>query len=78
MSEIILIFFKQLPGKKSLTPAGWGIQAKLEIYFWLGLQKNNRDFLIGLPNGYTTIRNNPTLPPTSIKYTGSYLFLNEL
>uniref|UniRef100_A0A8B9HKC2 Otoferlin a n=1 Tax=Astyanax mexicanus TaxID=7994 RepID=A0A8B9HKC2_ASTMX len=42
----------KLPGKKGFGPAGWTVQAKLEMYLWLGLNKQRKDFLSGLPNGF--------------------------
>uniref|UniRef100_A0A8C5CER7 Otoferlin a n=1 Tax=Gadus morhua TaxID=8049 RepID=A0A8C5CER7_GADMO len=44
--------FLRLPGKKGFGPAGWTVQAKLELYLWLGLNKQRKDFLCGLPNGF--------------------------
>uniref|UniRef100_A0A4W4F3Q9 C2 domain-containing protein n=1 Tax=Electrophorus electricus TaxID=8005 RepID=A0A4W4F3Q9_ELEEL len=35
-----------------LKSAGWTVQAKLEMYLWLGLNKQRKDFLSGLPNGF--------------------------
>lgn len=64
----------QLPGKKSFGPAGWTVQAKLELYLWLGLNKQRKDFLSGLPNGFEEIKAakmGPSLqsvPPVSLVY----------
>ncbi|XP_067099003.1 otoferlin-like [Osmerus mordax] len=44
--------FLRLPGKKGFGTAGWTVQAKIEIYLWLGLNKQRKDFLCGLPNGF--------------------------
>uniref|UniRef100_A0AAR2K1P0 C2 domain-containing protein n=1 Tax=Pygocentrus nattereri TaxID=42514 RepID=A0AAR2K1P0_PYGNA len=44
--------FLRLPGKKGFGPAGWTVQAKLEMYLWLGLNKQRKDFLSGLPSGF--------------------------
>ncbi|CDQ95349.1 unnamed protein product [Oncorhynchus mykiss] len=44
--------FLRLPGKKGFGPAGWTVQAKMEMYLWLGLNKQRKDFLSGLPNGF--------------------------
>ena len=30
----------QLPGKRGMGAAGWQIQAKLQLYLWLGLIKH--------------------------------------
>nr|CAB3264595.1 otoferlin [Phallusia mammillata] len=66
----IQTIFLRLPGKKSLGPRGWSIQAKLDVYFWFGLTKNKRDFLKGLPTGYEIVRATTaiTSPPTFLKY----------
>ncbi|XP_046585626.1 otoferlin-like isoform X5 [Haliotis rubra] len=42
----------RLPGKKAEGQAGWNIQAKLQLYLWLGLSKHKKDYLKGLPGGY--------------------------
>uniref|UniRef100_A0A4W5LPB4 Otoferlin n=1 Tax=Hucho hucho TaxID=62062 RepID=A0A4W5LPB4_9TELE len=44
--------FLKLPGKKGFGAAGWTVQAKTEIYLWLGLNRQRKDFLSGLPNGF--------------------------
>uniref|UniRef100_A0A8B9QRD2 Otoferlin n=1 Tax=Anas platyrhynchos TaxID=8839 RepID=A0A8B9QRD2_ANAPL len=44
--------FLKLPGKRGFGPAGWTVQAKMEIYLWLGLNKQRKDFLSGLPCGF--------------------------
>uniref|UniRef100_A0AAQ5YLP0 Otoferlin n=1 Tax=Amphiprion ocellaris TaxID=80972 RepID=A0AAQ5YLP0_AMPOC len=36
----------------SFGPAGWTVQSKIEIYLWLGLNKQRKDYLSGLPNGF--------------------------
>uniref|UniRef100_A0A673YZL2 Otoferlin n=1 Tax=Salmo trutta TaxID=8032 RepID=A0A673YZL2_SALTR len=38
--------------RKGFGPAGWTVQAKMEMYLWLGLNKQRKDFLSGLPNGF--------------------------
>uniref|UniRef100_A0A8D3CQE5 Otoferlin a n=1 Tax=Scophthalmus maximus TaxID=52904 RepID=A0A8D3CQE5_SCOMX len=48
--------FLKLPGKKGFGHAGWTVQAKLELYLWLGLNKQRKDFLSGLPNGFEEIK----------------------
>ncbi|GFX34663.1 otoferlin [Trichonephila clavipes] len=63
-------------GKKGDGPGGWTIQAKLQVYLWLGLTKHKKHFLKGLPKGYDSsieIRNAEKLqsaPPMSIRYSG--------
>lgn len=68
----------QLPGKKGFGPAGWTVQAKLELYLWLGLNKQRKDFLSGLPNGFEEIKAVKTgpglhsIPPVSLVYNSKY------
>lgn len=70
----------QLPGKKGFGPAGWTVQAKLELYLWLGLTKQKKDFLNGLPNGFEEIKAakmGPTSyssPPVSLVYNSKSFF----
>uniref|UniRef100_A0A3Q1IH20 Otoferlin n=1 Tax=Anabas testudineus TaxID=64144 RepID=A0A3Q1IH20_ANATE len=72
--------FLKLPGKKSFGPAGWTVQAKLELYLWLGLNKQRKDFLSGLPNGFEEIKAakmGPSLqsvPPVSLVYNMKQVF----
>uniref|UniRef100_A0A8C9VL99 Otoferlin n=1 Tax=Scleropages formosus TaxID=113540 RepID=A0A8C9VL99_SCLFO len=66
--------FLRLPGKKGFGPAGWTVQAKLEMYFWLGLNKQRKDFLSGLPSGFEENKalKGPGLqsvPPISLVYS---------
>ncbi|CAH1774769.1 unnamed protein product [Owenia fusiformis] len=66
-----------LPGVLTTVPNGWAIQAKLQVYFWLGVYKNKRTYLDGLPKGYTStpeIKNAQTLPPTVIQYKSKQVF----
>uniref|UniRef100_A0A8D3AQX6 Otoferlin n=1 Tax=Scophthalmus maximus TaxID=52904 RepID=A0A8D3AQX6_SCOMX len=44
--------FLRIPGKKGFGPAGWTVQSKIEIYLWLGLSRQRKDYLSGLPNGF--------------------------
>ncbi|XP_056261589.1 otoferlin isoform X2 [Seriola aureovittata] len=72
--------FLKLPGKKGFGPAGWTVQAKLELYLWLGLNKQRKDFLSGLPNGFEEIKAakmSPCLhsvPPVSLIYNMKQVF----
>uniref|UniRef100_A0A3P9NE86 Otoferlin n=1 Tax=Poecilia reticulata TaxID=8081 RepID=A0A3P9NE86_POERE len=69
--------FLKLPGKKGFGPAGWTVQAKLELYLWLGLNKSRKDFLHGLPNGFEEIRATKTghgLPPVTLVYDMKQVF----
>lgn len=68
----------QLPGKKGFGPAGWTVQAKLELYLWLGLSKQRKDFLSGLPNGFEEFKATkvgPSIhsaPPISLVYNSKW------
>uniref|UniRef100_A0A7N8YL02 Otoferlin n=1 Tax=Mastacembelus armatus TaxID=205130 RepID=A0A7N8YL02_9TELE len=54
----------KIPGKKGFGPAGWTVQSKIEIYLWLGLNKQRKDYLSGLPNGFeeNKLSKGPGLP----------------
>nr|XP_015203273.1 PREDICTED: otoferlin isoform X3 [Lepisosteus oculatus] len=71
--------FLKLPGKKGFGPAGWTVQAKMEMYLWLGLNKQRKDFLSGLPNGFEenkTVKGPglQSFPPISLTYTMKQVF----
>ncbi|XP_027311277.3 otoferlin isoform X5 [Anas platyrhynchos] len=71
--------FLKLPGKRGFGPAGWTVQAKMEIYLWLGLNKQRKDFLSGLPCGFEEKKiargqNLPSFPPISLLYTKKQVF----
>ncbi|KAM9053303.1 otoferlin isoform 3-T3 [Megaptera novaeangliae] len=71
--------FLKLPGKRGFGSAGWTVQAKLELYLWLGLSKQRKDFLCGLPCGFEEVRaaQDPGLhafPPISLLYTKKQAF----
>ncbi|XP_071335505.1 otoferlin isoform X6 [Trachinotus anak] len=72
--------FLKLPGKKGFGPAGWTVQAKLELYLWLGLNKQRKDFLSGLPNGFEEIKSAKmgpglqSIPPVSLVYNMKQVF----
>ncbi|XP_062979851.1 otoferlin isoform X1 [Elgaria multicarinata webbii] len=71
--------FLKLPGKRGFGPAGWTVQAKMEIYLWLGLNKQRKDFLSGLPCGFEEKKlprgqGLPTFPPISLLYTMKQVF----
>uniref|UniRef100_A0A672USL7 Otoferlin n=1 Tax=Strigops habroptila TaxID=2489341 RepID=A0A672USL7_STRHB len=77
-AKVKTIFLK-LPGKRGFGPAGWTVQAKMEIYLWLGLNKQRKDFLSGLPCGFEekkTARgqNLASFPPISLLYTKKQVF----
>lgn len=72
----------QLPGKKSFGPAGWTVQAKMELYLWLGLNKQRKDFLSGLPSGFEENKavkgtGLQSVPPINLVYNSKY-FLKPL
>ncbi|KAG7261736.1 hypothetical protein CRUP_023723 [Coryphaenoides rupestris] len=64
--------FLRIPGKKGFGPAGWTVQAKLEVYLWLGLNRQRKDYLSGLPNGFEENKLSrpgmPPSPPISLTY----------
>nr|XP_023422086.1 LOW QUALITY PROTEIN: otoferlin [Cavia porcellus] len=71
--------FLKLPGKRGFGSAGWTVQAKLELYLWLGLSKQRKDFLCGLPCGFEEVKAAQDLglhsfPPISLVYTKKQAF----
>ncbi|XP_059354553.1 otoferlin-like isoform X7 [Carassius carassius] len=71
--------FLRLPGKKGFGPAGWTVQAKLEMYLWLGLNKQKKDYLSGLPSGFeenkaTKGTGIQAVPPISLVYNMKQVF----
>ncbi|XP_010603131.1 otoferlin isoform X8 [Fukomys damarensis] len=71
--------FLKLPGKRGFGSAGWTVQAKLELYLWLGLSKQRKDFLCGLPCGFEEVKAAQGLglhsfPPISLAYTKKQAF----
>ncbi|XP_023122869.1 otoferlin-like isoform X1 [Amphiprion ocellaris] len=71
--------FLRIPGKKGFGPAGWTVQSKIEIYLWLGLNKQRKDYLSGLPNGFEENRLSkgpglPMSPPISLTYMMKQIF----
>ncbi|TRY81428.1 hypothetical protein DNTS_008147 [Danionella cerebrum] len=76
--KVQTLFFK-LPGKKSFGPAGWTVQAKTELYLWLGLNRQKKDYLCGLPNGFDEIKATKVpaahaSPPISLTYSMKQIF----
>ncbi|XP_062933970.1 otoferlin isoform X3 [Cynocephalus volans] len=70
----IKTLFLKLPGKRGFGSAGWTVQAKLELYLWLGLSKQRKDFLCGLPCGFEEVKAAQGLglhsfPPIGLLYT---------
>ncbi|KAJ1523524.1 hypothetical protein ONE63_001375 [Megalurothrips usitatus] len=72
--------FLKLPGKRGLGPSGWAIQAKLQVYMWLGTLKHKKNFVDGLTKGYelsNEIRNADrprAMPPSVIHYVDKRVF----
>ncbi|XP_019746094.1 otoferlin-like isoform X2 [Hippocampus comes] len=71
--------FLRIPGKRGFGPAGWTVQAKIEIYLWLGLNRQRKDYLCGLPNGFEENRlskgpGSPLSPPISLTYMMKQIF----
>ncbi|KAK5917361.1 hypothetical protein CgunFtcFv8_012258 [Champsocephalus gunnari] len=71
--------FLRIPGKKGFGPAGWTVQSKIEIYLWLGLTKQRKDYLSGLPNGFEENKLSkgpgmPCSPPISLTYMMKQIF----
>ncbi|XP_061899144.1 otoferlin-like isoform X2 [Entelurus aequoreus] len=71
--------FLRIPGKRGFGPAGWTVQSKIEIYLWLGLTRQRKDFLCGLPNGFeeNKLSRGPGLasaPPISLTYMMKQIF----
>lgn len=84
ITQPIPLVCPQLPGKKGFGHAGWTVQAKLELYLWLGLNKQRKDFLSGLPNGFEEIKADKmgpglnSVPPVSLVYNSEWRrWLNE-
>ncbi|XP_051879497.1 fer-1-like protein 6 [Pristis pectinata] len=72
----IKTFFLKLPGKHIM---GWTMQAKVDLYLWLGLMRHADSILANLPNGFE-----PEIPvpgtdlqisiPLSVLYKDQHLF----
>uniref|UniRef100_A0AAY4BAX5 C2 domain-containing protein n=1 Tax=Denticeps clupeoides TaxID=299321 RepID=A0AAY4BAX5_9TELE len=65
--------------RKGFGPAGWTVQAKMEMYLWLGLSKQRKDFLNGLPCGFEENRavkgvGLQSVPPISLSYNMKQVF----
>lgn len=63
--------FPQLPGKR---PAGWSVQAKVDVYLWLGSTRHSSAILDNLPAGYDTEVSSTVAganqPPAHLLYHG--------
>jgi len=65
----------QKPGKKGQGESGWAVQAKLDVYLWLGefdVHKMERPYLTELAPGYQPQYENEdqSRPPIAIDYQG--------
>uniref|UniRef100_A0A8C9XMX1 Otoferlin n=1 Tax=Sander lucioperca TaxID=283035 RepID=A0A8C9XMX1_SANLU len=65
--------------RKGFGPAGWTVQSKIEIYLWLGLTRQRKDYLKGLPNGFEENKLSkgpgmPCSPPISLTYMMKQIF----
>ena len=72
----VFVCWLQRPGKLAKGRGGWAIQAKLQMYLWLGLRDNKRkvkEYMQGLPEGYertSAVRNADQIPPDILVYKG--------
>ncbi|XP_026730449.1 otoferlin-like isoform X2 [Trichoplusia ni] len=72
--------FLKWPGKKSTTPSGWSIPAKISVYLWLGFLQDKKHYIDGLPQGYevsSELRNADKLrsnAPSTIFYAEKHNF----
>ncbi|XP_058131978.1 fer-1-like protein 6 [Dasypus novemcinctus] len=67
--------FLKLPGKR---PAGWSVQAKVDVYLWLGSTKYASTILDNLPAGYEAEMPNKVTgtnhPPANLLYQARHVF----
>ncbi|XP_032353084.1 LOW QUALITY PROTEIN: otoferlin [Camelus ferus] len=78
-AKVKTLFLKVPEGNRGFGSAGWTVQAKLELYLWLGLSKQRKDFLCGLPCGFEEVKAAQGLglhsfPPISLVYTKKQAF----
>ncbi|XP_047040376.1 otoferlin-like [Helicoverpa zea] len=72
--------FLKWPGKKSASPSGWSIPAKISVYLWLGILQDKKHYIDGLPQGYelsSELRNADKLrsnAPSTIFYAEKHNF----
>lgn len=75
--------FLQWPGKKSVTPSGWSIPAKISVYLWLGVLQDKKHYIDGLPQGYevsSELRNADKLrsnAPSTIFYAEKHVSMTK-
>lgn len=67
--------FLKLPGKR---PAGWSVQAKVDVYLWLGSTRHSSAILDNLPAGYEAEVSSKVAgaiqPPTNLLYQDRHVF----
>uniref|UniRef100_A0A8C8WMT2 Fer-1 like family member 6 n=1 Tax=Panthera leo TaxID=9689 RepID=A0A8C8WMT2_PANLE len=67
--------FLKLPGKR---PAGWSVQAKVDLYLWLGSTRHSGAILDNLPAGYEAEMSSKVSgmhqPPASLLYPARHVF----
>ncbi|XP_075406693.1 fer-1-like protein 6 [Tenrec ecaudatus] len=67
--------FLKPPGKR---PAGWSVQAKVDVYLWLGSTRHSSAILDNLPTGYEAeipSKVSPSShPPANLIYKAQHLF----
>lgn len=65
------VTFHQLPGKR---PVGWSVQAKVDVYLWLGSTRHSGAMLDNLPAGYEAEMSSKVTdtiqPPANLLYQG--------
>jgi len=73
---VCVLYDKQKPGKKGQGESGWTVQAKLDIYLWLGEYDSrtlDQPYMLQLPPGYEPqyLQDDRSKPPISITYAGT-------
>ncbi|XP_045037617.2 fer-1-like protein 6 isoform X2 [Desmodus rotundus] len=67
--------FLKLPGKR---PAGWSVQAKVDVYLWLGSTRHSGAILDNLPAGYEAEMSSTVAssshPPACLIYQDRHIF----
>nr|XP_004661410.2 fer-1-like protein 6 [Jaculus jaculus] len=67
--------FLKLPGKR---PAGWSVQAKVDVYLWLGSTRYSGAILDNLPAGYEAEMPSKVAgthhPPSTLLYQARHIF----
>ncbi|KAF3822749.1 hypothetical protein GH733_008123 [Mirounga leonina] len=67
--------FLKLPGKQ---PAGWSVQAKVDVYLWLGSTRHSSAMLDNLPVGYEAEMSSEVAcadqPPANLLYQARHVF----